>query len=139
MNESIFDQITLPIEFGKVLLLKDETFDIEKIITNPLKESLIVVNNTKLFQSIRDINDTLSLKYAISSVELAMPLFRIVDSISSMLKRIQQKNSKGMRYIAAIFTSEAEYEINKNELNLLKQSGLFSSIGDKISLIIVVS
>lgn len=137
MNTTIFDQVTLPIDFGKVLLLT-EAFDIDKIITNPLKESLIVVNNNPLNQSIKEKNESLSLKYIISSVELAMPLARIIDSLSGMLKRVQKANSRGMKYIAVVFVSKEEFENNEEELTLIKNSGICNNIGDKISLIIAV-
>ncbi len=135
MNNKIIEA-TLPIEFGKVLLLKKE-FKIDDVVTNPLKESLIIVNNQQLFKSVKEQNMDLSLKYTMSAVELLLPLNRIIDSLASMLKKIQNQNAT-MKYIAAIFTTEDEYVKNMESIEASLMSGLFDSISDRVSLIIVV-
>jgi len=133
---NIINEATLPIEFGKVLLLKKE-FKIDEIIGNALKESLIIVNNQELFKAIKEKNIDLSLKYTVSAVELVLPLYRIIDSLASMLKKIQNQN-KAMKYIAVIFTTEDEYARNLESIKILSESGLFDSISDRVSLIIAV-
>ena len=131
MNISQIENMNLPIQFGKVLRLDANEFSVEKIIDNPLKQSLIIINNAGYVRSIKEKNMELSVKYNISGLELTLPLSRTITSIVGILNRISKNNAQSrMKYIAAIFISKEEFEKQSFEFEM--------NDSNDIALIIVV-
>ncbi len=110
MKVSEITEATLPIEFGKVFFLNAGNFSVEQIINNPLKQSLIIINNQGLVNQLKAKNQELSVKYNISGVELALPFNKILTSIVGLFNKINRTNIQSkMKYVAAIFITKKEF------------------------------
>lgn len=110
MKVSEITEATLPIEFGKVFFLNADNFSVEQIINNPLKQSLIIINNQGLVNQLKAKNQELSVKYNISGVELALPFNKILTSIVGLFNKINSTNIQSkMKYVAAIFITKKEF------------------------------
>ncbi len=110
MKVSEITEATLPIEFGKVFFLNADNFSVEQIINNPLKQSLIIINNQGLVNQLKAKNQELSVKYNISGVELALPFNKILTSIVGLFNKINRTNIQSkMKYVAVIFITKKEF------------------------------
>jgi len=110
MKVSEITEATLPIEFGKVFFLNADNFSVKQIINNPLKQSLIIINNQGLVNQLKAKNQELSVKYNISGVELALPFNKILTSIVGLFNKINRTNIQSkMKYVAVIFITKKEF------------------------------